>query len=267
MAEKEVVEISLSSIREPGIAIRTGMVIEELESLAESIREIGVIQPIRVVKDGERYEIEAGHRRFLACRMAGKASVPCIVKGEGGADGDVVKFHENYFREDLNPVEEGKWFVRLQKGKKWSVRDVGRFCCRSENYVSARIGLVTGDARILAALEGGQIGFSQGVEILKAENEGVRRELLRITIENGATISSLRLMRFDFERALRARRGESEPPRVEGRSYETVRCLIECPACEGKYEVNKIYPVSVCKTCYDGLLAGFQEARRRSGGG
>lgn len=261
MQKKEVQEIPLDLILEPAAAVRTQVVMEGLESLADSIREVGVVQPIRVIPREGKFEIESGHRRFLASQMAKCATIPSIVLDDKSADPDVVKFHENYFREAVSPVDEGRWFIRLIEEKKWSAKEVARFCSRSEAFVLSRMNIVQGDERVLAALEAGQIGFSQGVEILRASDDGVRGELLRIAIDNGATVSSLRLMRFDFERVLRARSGESEPTSRVPASYPESRHMIECPSCAGSYDVNQIYPVSLCKTCYDGLLAGFQEAR------
>lgn len=261
MSKKEIQEISLDLVDEPVAAERTQIVMEGLEAMSASIHEVGVVNPIRVMARGDRYEIESGHRRYLAARMAGLVTIPCIVLTGHGPDPDAVKFHENFFREDVSPVDEGRWFLRLMADKKWSCNDVARFCSRSPGYVTSRMNLVQGDPRVLAALEAGQVNFSQGVEILKAIDDGVRGELLRVAIENGATVSSLRLMRFDFERVLRSQSGPVDHVSPLPESYAQAKHLISCPACHGEYDVRYIYPLSVCKTCYDGLLAGFLAAQ------
>lgn len=266
MQKKEVQEVPLDLIDEPVNAERSQLVMEKLEALADSIREIGVVNPIRLNLRGNRFEIESGHRRFLAARMAKLATVPCIVLGAGDVDQDVARFHENFFREDVNPVDEGRWFLRLAETKKWAVKDIARFCSRSSGYVTSRMNLVQGDARVLAALEAGQVNFSQGVEILRASDEGVRSELLRVAVENGATVSSQQLMRFDYERVNRSASSVAVPGGAPPGTYAEQKHLISCPACHGEYDVRYIYPLSVCKTCYDGLLAGFREAEGRRGG-
>jgi len=79
---------------------------EALEQLANSIREAGVLSPILVVEDGLRYRIVAGERRYRASRMAGLASVPCIVRDLTTAQQMEAALIENLQREDLNPIEE-----------------------------------------------------------------------------------------------------------------------------------------------------------------
>lgn len=265
MPQKIIHDIPLNNIIEPERAMRTQVAMEKLEELAGSIRDVGVIQPITVILIGDKYEIESGHRRFLASQMAGKPTIPAIVRDADATDSEARKFHENFFREDVNPVDEGRWFVRLQSENSWRVRDIARFCSRSENYVSSRISLVTGDEKVLAALEAEHINFSQGVEILKCPQENIRHELLRVAIENGATVSSLRLMRYDYGRMNKAQSASGEAPHVAPENYTTAKHLIECPACCGSYGVNEIYPISVCKTCYDGLLAGFKQIKFEGG--
>ena len=79
---------------------------DALEQLAESIREAGVLSPILVVEDGLRYRIVAGERRYRASRMAGLATVPCIVRDMTTAQQMEAALIENLQREDLNPIEE-----------------------------------------------------------------------------------------------------------------------------------------------------------------
>lgn len=79
---------------------------EALQQLADSIREAGVLSPILVVEDGLRYRIVAGERRYRASRMAGLASVPCIVRDMTMAQQMEAALIENLQRQDLNPIEE-----------------------------------------------------------------------------------------------------------------------------------------------------------------
>ena len=88
---------------------------EALEQLAESIREAGVLSPILVVEDGMRYRIVAGERRYRASRMAGLASVPCIVRDMTTAQQMEAALIENLQRQDLNPIEEAAAIRSLMK--------------------------------------------------------------------------------------------------------------------------------------------------------
>lgn len=79
---------------------------DALEQLAQSISEAGVLSPILVVENGLRYRIVAGERRYRAARIAGLASVPCIVRDMTTAQQMEAALIENLQREDLNPIEE-----------------------------------------------------------------------------------------------------------------------------------------------------------------
>lgn len=81
---------------------------EALQSLADSIREAGVLQPLLVVEENGRYRIVAGERRFRAARMAGLDSVPCIVRSFSFQEQMEAALIENIQREDLNAIEEAR---------------------------------------------------------------------------------------------------------------------------------------------------------------
>ncbi len=77
-----------------------------LQTLADSIRAAGVLQPLLVVEENGRYRIVAGERRFRAARIAGLDKVPCIVRELSPQEQMEAALIENLQREDLNPIEE-----------------------------------------------------------------------------------------------------------------------------------------------------------------
>ena len=77
-----------------------------LQTLADSIRTAGVLQPLLVVEQNGRYRIVAGERRFRAARIAGLGTVPCIVRDFTAEEQMEAALIENVQREDLNPIEE-----------------------------------------------------------------------------------------------------------------------------------------------------------------
>ncbi len=81
---------------------------EKLEELAQSIRTYGIVQPIIVQRNGSRYTIIAGERRYRAARMAGLAQVPAVIKEFSEMEFMEVSLVENLQREDLNPIEEAQ---------------------------------------------------------------------------------------------------------------------------------------------------------------
>ena len=86
-----------------------------LRELAESIRAVGVLQPIIVRKTGERYEIIAGERRYRASRLAGLDEIPAIVRDWDEQKRLEAALVENLQRDDLNPMEEAVGVKRLME--------------------------------------------------------------------------------------------------------------------------------------------------------
>lgn len=86
-----------------------------LEELADSIREHGVLQPIVVIKSGKKYQIVAGERRWRASQLAGKTTIPAIVRTLDAQNKLELSIIENAQREDLNPIELATAYVKLKE--------------------------------------------------------------------------------------------------------------------------------------------------------
>lgn len=93
---------------------------EKLKELADTIDEIGVLQPIVVRPKGSRYEIIAGERRWKASQIAGKKKIPAIVKDVPDEEVMVESLIENVHREDLKPMEQAKAILEVFKEQEFS---------------------------------------------------------------------------------------------------------------------------------------------------
>ena len=88
---------------------------EQLQELADSIRQYGVLQPLLVQKRGDLYEIIAGERRWRAAKMAGIKEIPVVIREYGKQQAMEFALIENVQREDLNPIEEAIAYQRLMQ--------------------------------------------------------------------------------------------------------------------------------------------------------
>ena len=86
-----------------------------LEELAQSIKELGVLQPIIVRKVGTGYELVAGERRLRACQMLDLKTIPAIIRNLSDKEIAEIAIIENLQREDLNYFEEAEGYARLIK--------------------------------------------------------------------------------------------------------------------------------------------------------
>ena len=106
-------EVALDQIRPNREQPRTAFREPELRDLADSLRSVGVLQPLMVRRTAEGYELIAGERRLRAAKLAGLSSVPVIERPVDDAELLSLALIENLQREDLNPIEKAKGFKDL----------------------------------------------------------------------------------------------------------------------------------------------------------
>ena len=96
----------------------------EIRALSESVKEHGVLQPILVVQDGDRYKVIAGERRLRATRLAGMDRIPARVLTTNDKGKHEIALRENLDRVDLHPLEEGEGYVSLLETKAYSSHEM-----------------------------------------------------------------------------------------------------------------------------------------------
>lgn len=121
-----VTKIAINLIRPNPNQPRKTFKEEALTELADSIKQQGIIQPIIVEKDGDRYSIIAGERRFRAARIAGLFEIPVIVRKYTDEEKLEAALIENIQREDLNAVEEAKGYHMLMTSLNLSQEEVAK---------------------------------------------------------------------------------------------------------------------------------------------
>ncbi len=144
---------------------------EELDNLAQSVREHGILQPILVMaKGGEMYEIVAGERRFRAAERAGLSEIPVIIKDFSPQKQLEVSIIENIQRADLNPIEEALSYHRLIKEFGLTQEDVSTRVGKSRSVIANTLRLLTLPNVIQDALRHGEISMSQGRSLLSLKS-------------------------------------------------------------------------------------------------
>lgn len=224
-----VLDVPVDSIRPNPHQPRQAIQPEQLEGLAASMREHGVLQPLVVMRsdDGAGYTLIAGERRWRAARVAGLESVPAIVKEATPREMLELALVENLQRADLNPLEEAHAYQAL----------VEEFGLRQEE-VAERVGksriTVTNALRLLklplAAQESlalGLINAGHARAILQVPDEEGQLRLMELAVADGLSVRQVEeLARRMAEAASRAQEPE-KPAKQETRDdlYDAVREL------------------------------------------
>lgn len=157
---------------------------DELEDLASSIREHGVLQPIivRPLKssaDGAKYQLVAGERRWRASQIAGLIEVPAIVRLISDQQALELALIENVQRHDISAVDAALAYKRLSQEFSLSQEDIAKRVGKSRSAVANTLRLLDLSDEIRGAIEKAEISEGHGRAILLASGEGARRALFR----------------------------------------------------------------------------------------
>jgi ParB family chromosome partitioning protein len=134
-ASSSLKEIKLSDIEPDSDQPRRHFPEEQLNSLAESIKEHGVLQPIVVTKDGRKYRIVAGERRWRASQIAGLETIPAIVRTLDAQNRLELSLIENVQRADLNPIEIATAYTKLKNQFNMTPDEVAKRVSKSKASV------------------------------------------------------------------------------------------------------------------------------------
>jgi ParB family chromosome partitioning protein len=145
---------------------------EKLETLADSIRSHGIIQPITVRRlEGDHYQIIAGERRWRAARMAGLSELPARIVDADDREAMVLALVENLQREDLNPVEQAKGLRRLLEEYGCTQEGAAELVGCSRPALTNALRLLALPEPVLAMLEEGRLSAGHGRALLALGDE------------------------------------------------------------------------------------------------
>lgn len=145
----------------------------ELESLADSIRVQGVLQPIMIRSHPtapERYQIVAGERRFRAAMQAGLNEIPTILRDMDDSDAAVVALVENLQRQDLNAIEEAEGYQRLLVDFGLTHESLGYAVSKSRSHIGNTIRLLRLPDQVLRDVRSGSLSSGHARALINAPN-------------------------------------------------------------------------------------------------
>lgn len=164
---------------------------ESITSLAESIKEHGMLQPILVRPFRSGYQIIAGERRWRAARMLGLSEVPVQIREMDDQQAMQIALIENLQRENLNPVEEAEGYKDLCERFSMSHEDIAKAVGRSRSSVSNAVRLLSLPDEILIMLSEGDISTGHAKALLSFEDEGKMIQAARKAAEGKLNVRAL----------------------------------------------------------------------------
>jgi ParB family chromosome partitioning protein len=163
---------------------------QQLDELAESIRQHGLMQPLTVTADREAdaWLLIAGERRWRAARLAGLDVVPVLIKEAAPQAMLELAIVENVVRADLSPLEEASAFRQLIDDFDLTQQEVADRVGRSRASVANTLRLLAAPERVREALAAGQISEGHARAILGLPHAADQLALLQIVIDRGLNV-------------------------------------------------------------------------------
>jgi ParB family chromosome partitioning protein len=169
-SENEIKEISLDDILPNPEQPRREFDEDKLKELADSIKQHGLLQPILVKPEGNKYHIIAGERRYRACRLAGLKQISCIVKECSQQEMTEKALIENIQRDDLSPVEEGMAYARLIEEYGLTQEQLAKRVGKGRPTITNLLRIIQLPSPILEMINNGQISLGHAKVLLTITN-------------------------------------------------------------------------------------------------
>lgn len=220
------------------------------DEMRDSIRELGVLEPILVKEVTDGFEIIFGNRRYHEAGRAGLAAVPCIVTKVTGAMSEKMKLHENIKRLPLSHIDQAYTFAHLMKEYKMTELQVATMVGKSVAYVSQHLSLLQSDPTLVQAVHDGRINFSAARELVQCKDPDERQRLSQLVEEHGATSSVVRNWVHESNLETESLTDQSVPDERVRHPSETPVLMYPCSICKTPVPTIEIKVVRLCENCH-----------------
>jgi ParB family chromosome partitioning protein len=160
----------------------------DLEELAASILEHGVVQPVVVRPVGGDYELVVGERRWRACNKAGLSAIPAIIKDASDPESLEVALIENLHRQDLNGIEEATAYQQLMEEFDMTQEELAQKVGKSRSAIANSLRLLQLPVEIQAAVVADEVSAGHARALLGMQGDVYQMALMRRIIEEGMSV-------------------------------------------------------------------------------
>ncbi|NVM55339.1 MAG: ParB/RepB/Spo0J family partition protein [Candidatus Helarchaeota archaeon] len=255
--------VNLADLELPEFQAHRQISDDYIHEISDSIRVIGVIEPLIIRDTDHGKEIVCGCVRYHAARLAGLKAVPCINMSLDPKAAEVIKLHENIKRIPLDHIDQGATFIMMMEKFHMTEKSISEVVGKSIAYISQHISLVRLDNELTKAVKDKKISFSQARELMRVDDESERLRLLSYCQEEGATVSVLQRWIQDYFRnkSVSSPQDSSAPEQTYHYSDQHNHRL--CEACDKSVEIGKIRQVFYCPACHKAIKDAISDEKRK----
>ena len=185
---EEIVELNIDELRPNPYQPRTIFDEDALKELAESIKENGVFQPIIVKKSIKGYDVIAGERRLRASKIAGKKTIPAIIRQISDDKMAEIALLENLQRENLNALEEAKAYKSLIDKLNLTQEELAKKVSKSRSHITNMLGLLRLPGEVQDMISTGKLTMGHARALSKIDDKEEIIKMASDITEKGLTV-------------------------------------------------------------------------------
>jgi ParB family chromosome partitioning protein len=215
---EDIVELPIAVVSPNPNQPRTSIDDEKIAELADSVRKVGVLQPIIVRPHGEEYQIVAGERRWRAAKAAGLEKVPVRVMGATEGEALELALIENLQRQDLNSMEEARGYRRLLTEYQMTQAELVDKVSKSRSAVANTLRLLDLPDEVQELLASDKLTAGHARAILAVPDEERRLRLAQKVVDEGLSVREVE----NLARLFAAGGAERSPRPVTPKAFKIV---------------------------------------------
>ena len=251
--------LPLEDLHPPNFDCRLSTNEEKDLELQESVRELGILEPLIVKQIKKGYEVIIGSRRLCAAGIVGLPSAPCIVIKASGEKLEKIKIHENIKRDDLSHIDQAYTFVHLIEEYKMTEDQIAKLIGKSVAYVSQHLTLISANDKLIAGVRDGAIPFSTARELIRVKNIDERERLQDQIERHGASVDVVRSWVNESNREVLGTSPEGNHYTPTSESPPNYKTTYPCQACGGQVEVSQLRIARLCPECHYQIFSAIKE--------
>ena len=215
-----IIDLELNKININPFQPRTHFNEDALEELSNSIKELGVIQPITVRKKGDRFELIAGERRFRASQLAGLETIPAYVRLADDQESLEIALVENIQREDLDPIEIGLSYQRLIEEINLTQDQLSTRVGKKRSTITNYMRLLKLDPIIQTGIRDSFISMGHGRALINIDSSKEQIKLYKIVVKKGLSVRETEALVRKSKNPKASSKPQYQPPYIEQAAQE-----------------------------------------------
>lgn len=242
--------VELILIDEPEDMVRLEIDYDYIDELALSIKEIGLLQSILLARKGDRFELVAGHCRYLAHKKLGILKIRSTIQDMTNEQIVIARATENLSRKNLTPLEEAKTYHGLIHKHGLSLEEVARKVGKSPALVKRRQDILKMPEPLQKAVHKKLISITVAEELWPISDLSMLEYYLSFALEGGCTATVARSWCKEWKDSKRRDEAGNEEAGESLSPFEPRPVYVTCDICQGPTELGKEIVLRCCPECH-----------------